>query len=437
MSLSVRGQDCAVLGPDLTIWRVLKDLWDPTDNPNGYVSLGVAENALMHDELTAYINANVQLPPNGLTYDEGGAGSKVLRTTLASFLTRKLNPAVPIDASHVCVTNGVSGAIEHLSNLLTDADDVFLLGRPYYGPFIDDIELRTGAKVFKVAFDDLDPLSVEAVGAYEKAIAECQSQGQNVRGLMLCNPHNPLGRCYPREFLVKLMALCQKHQIHLVSDEIYAMSVFPVSESDGTKIAGFTSMSSIPTDGLIDPALTHVLWGLSKDFGANGLRLGCIISQHNRKLHDALIATVIYTYTSSLTAAITTHMLSDNTFVDTYIDENCRRLARHYGIVKEWAETHGIEYATGVNAAFFIWVNLGKANLTRQNKYPSGESLDGKLTDFVMDKLMQQKIFLASGSAFGSEKPGWFRIVFSQREDMLREGLDRIELALAIGKGSQ
>jgi bifunctional pyridoxal-dependent enzyme with beta-cystathionase and maltose regulon repressor activities len=47
-----------------------------------------------------------------------------------------------------------------------------------------------------------------------------------------------------------------------------------------------------------------------------------------------------------------------------------------------------------------------------------------------MDKLIERRVFLASGKAFGSEKPGWFRIVFSHPDEYLDLGLQRVMEAL-------
>ena len=47
--------------------------------------------------------------------------------------------------------------------------------------------------------------------------------------------------------------------------------------------------------------------------------------------------------------------------------------------------------------------------------------------------LVREKVFLASGKVFGSEKPGWFRIVFSHQKELLEEGLRRIVRALEGG----
>jgi aspartate/methionine/tyrosine aminotransferase len=58
------------------------------------------------------------------------------------------------------------------------------------------------------------------------------------------------------------MELCQKYNIHLVSDEIYALSVWHNPENPNA--VPFTSVLEIDTKDIIDPQLVHVLWGLSK-----------------------------------------------------------------------------------------------------------------------------------------------------------------------------
>jgi aspartate/methionine/tyrosine aminotransferase len=74
------------------------------------------------------------------------------------------------------------------------------------------------------------------------------------------------------------MKLCQKYKIHLISDEIYALSVW-TNRIDELKTppVDFQSVLSIGSTGLINLELIHILWGTSKDFGANGIRLGVII----------------------------------------------------------------------------------------------------------------------------------------------------------------
>ena len=60
----------------------------------------------------------------------------------------------------------------------------------------------------------------------EKAILEQQELGRKVRGFIFCNPNNPLGAVYSWDLTRSLMAVCAKHQVHFIADEIYALSVY-------------------------------------------------------------------------------------------------------------------------------------------------------------------------------------------------------------------
>lgn len=385
----------------------------------------------MHDVLSKHIHENLALSNHAFTYGDGPSGSKRLKNSMAKFLTKHLKPYTPIESKHIAVTNGCTSAIEHVSWAFANPGDGFLLGQPHYGAFIRDLSERTGVDVICVPFHDVDPFSIHAVQKYEDAILQAQKKSQRVAGLMLCHPHNPLGRCYPRDVIIGLMRLCEKYQIHMVSDEIYALSVWPNKVDKDPPIVPFESCLSIDPTNIIDPSRLHVLWGMSKDFGANGIRLGALISQHNPALHAALVPVVLYSSSSSLSDHAAANIFDDDAWVENYISENQRKLSQHYELAVGWTKSNSVDYMPGVNAAFFLWVNLGKAY---QDRHP--EEVIENLDEHVMQALLKQKIFLASGVQFGSEQPGWFRIVFSNPENILTEGLKRIVLALE-GEGSE
>ena len=425
--VSRRAQSVAEESAKNMMWDIMNDTWNPTISPDGYVNVGVAENGLMHDELLEFINTKLELPAKYLTYNDGGGGSNRLKTVMANFLNKHFNPVVPLDPSHFVITNGVSPAIEHVSWVFADPGEGILLGRPYYGTFIPDINQRPGTTVVPVSFGVSDPMSLEAVDKYEEALLHFQkSTGEKVRGLMLCHPHNPLGRCYPRPVLIALMRLCQKYQVHMISDEIYALSVWENTVDEYPASVNFESVLSIKLDGIIDPRLVHVLWGMSKDFGANGIRLGAIISQTNRGLHEALKGLSLYSYSSGITDHLTSLILEDEDFTEAYIKENQKRLSEAYAFTTGFLKRYGIEYAPGSNAAFFLWVDLGKRYIELRPEFSGNDDIG----EVVMQRLLEHKVFLASGALFGSEKDGWFRIVFSHPRDYLEEALGRIVNAL-------
>jgi aspartate/methionine/tyrosine aminotransferase len=100
-----------------------------------------------------------------------------------------------------------------------------------------------------------------------------------------------------------------------------------------------------------------------------------------------------------------------------------------------------------------LWVNLGQhwskrsgpdregtTTVQPQEPQATAGAVDqvqpiSTITTDINDALLEKKVFLATGTSFGSEQPGWFRIVFSQKRDILEEGLRRIEKALALDEG--
>jgi aspartate/methionine/tyrosine aminotransferase len=427
--LSARAQEHAKDSPRNLIWKVLSDQWDPESNRNGFVSIGVAENRLMHEELREYLARTINIETSAFTYGNGPVGTHRIRDAMARFLTKHLKPREPIQRSHLMVTNGVSHAIEHLSWAFANEGDAFLLGQPYYGSIVADIALRPGVEVIEVGFGDVDPMCVEAVQYYEQAIQVAAKRNVKVKGLMLCSPHNPLGRCYPVDALIAYLKLCAKYDIHLVSDEIYALSTWTNKEDTHPPAVPFKSVLSFDLARYIDPARVHVLWGTSKDFGANGLRVGCIVSQHNDALLRALIPVAIYSSISGISDHAVANILEDDEWTDDYIQTNQQRLSTAYSHVVAFLRKYEIEYTPGPDAAFFLWVDLGKAYLKR---HPDRKD-SSDITQEVMDLMLEHKVFLASGAVFGSETPGVFRIVFSHPREYMNKALQRIVTALESG----
>jgi 1-aminocyclopropane-1-carboxylate synthase len=417
------------------IWTILSDPWDPESNPKGYVTLGVADNALLQDNLVERINKCSDIPKHFITYNNGPSGSLRCKTAISKFLNRHLDPFKPIDIADIVITNGVSSAMEHCSWALCDPGDGILLGRPYYRGFIGDLGCRPNVHVVPVSFGAGDPLDVSSVAKYERALLTSLQQGVKIKAIMLCNPHNPLGRCYSRDFLIQLMKLCQKYSVHLISDEIYALSVWRHGPSDSQSMQPFTSVLSIDSSGSLDPSLLHVLWGMSKDFGANGLRHAVVISQ-NHDLIECLSNVGIFSFASGVADHIVSEILEDDQFTDAYIASNHKALLDAYEFVAKALDCMGVPYATTSNAALFIWCDLLTPFLQKQaGGLDAVRDIDELwlASGMLAQKLDDARVHVGVPDQFGSERPGWFRLTISRPREQLEEGLRRIDTVL---KGS-
>lgn len=391
-------------------WDIISDMWHPERNPSGYLSVGMAENTLLHDTSLEYINSSTKLSTEHLTYSNESKGSNVLRKAVSHFLNRHFNPFRPVEPGHVLMTNGCYSAIEHLSWSFLNPGDAILLSKPYYSTFSADLTLRPESLMIPVEMSGADLLGPEAVERYEQAATEFEEHtGKRVRGSMLCNPHNSLGRCYPRATVDRMIRFCQSRRMHLISHEIYALSGWNNRVDTDVPFTPFESLLSRDTTGLIDPALVHVLWGMSKNFGANGLRVDTVISQSNPKLHMSQRCLSLYSFVSSMSDQITAPILQNYVFTDNYIQENRELLSQSHEFLVRLLKKHNIEHRHGCNAGFFVWVNLGKKYLEAQPE-EVGEGFD--LADAHFKKLLDNKMPVAHGTAYGSENPGSFRLIF-------------------------
>ncbi|KAF8850306.1 PLP-dependent transferase [Acephala macrosclerotiorum] len=152
---------------------------------------------------------------------------------------------------HITVLNGVCSVIDALA---------FCIAQPIYTGFLGDFEDRAGVKVVPVAMKGVDIVSLEAVGRYEEALLKTREEGIEVKSLLLCNPPNPLWKCYERDVLVGYLRLCDKYKIHLISDEFYAHSIYPTKPNPNPQ--PLLSILSLPYEEFINPSLVLYIWSM-------------------------------------------------------------------------------------------------------------------------------------------------------------------------------
>ncbi|KAF5669022.1 1-aminocyclopropane-1-carboxylate synthase [Fusarium heterosporum] len=316
----------------------------------------------------------------------------------------------------------VVGAATAMHDILAwsvaDPKDGILTSRPVYGRFELDFGNKSQVRVVYCNNKTEEAFQDNIVENFEEALVRSRKTGVHIKMVLIVNPHNPLGRCYPRSTLIKIMQFCQKHKLHLLSDEIYACSVFETDEP----AVPFTSILSIDSTNLIDPDLLHVTYGLSKDFGAAGLRLGAIVTR-SRPVLRAIEASMRFHNPSGASLAIGSAMLEDREWCRTFIDSSRTALSQAHRHVTSQLRDIGIGYLPGSNAGFFVWIDL--------SPYLPSE-LDGELNqEFALAKrLYKAGVFLHPREEHSPE-PGWFRLVYTQDPRIVAEGIQRIKKAIS------
>uniref|UniRef100_A0A8H7N5C9 Aminotransferase class I/classII large domain-containing protein n=1 Tax=Bionectria ochroleuca TaxID=29856 RepID=A0A8H7N5C9_BIOOC len=211
------------------------------------------------------------------------------------------------------------------------------------------------------------------------------------------------------------MRLCGKWDLHLLVDEIYALSVFENAEMEDA--VPFTSVLSLSAEGLMDPRKIHAQWGFSKDFGATGMRIGCLISQSNPVFLKSLESFSLFNFPSSLADNAAAALLMDEKFTDCYISLYRSRLEESYKYVTRFLKEHGIPYRKP-NASLFLMVNLAAVAHVVSD-------------DDILALLREEKLYVTSASGYRSETSGWFRLVIAHPQHVLDEGLKRMQRALS------
>lgn len=238
------------------------------------------------------------------------------------------------------------------------------------------------------------------------------------------------------------MHFCAAHNIHLISDEIYALSIFPVppAKLGQPPATPFTSLLSIdpaeltrpkcsfsgstkPSDRApfpknVEPGLFHVEYGLAKDFGAAGLHLGAIITT-NSQLQRAFEAISLLHAPSGASCHIGAQILESVDFVESLLDLSRTKLSENYVAVTHLLDATGIPYWKGGNAGYFLWVDLSAYLLPKEHEGDDAER-EGELAG----RILRGGVWLNPGQERG-EKPGWFRLIFSHPKEKVLEGVRR------------
>ncbi|KAI1385379.1 acc synthase [Hypoxylon trugodes] len=399
-----------------------QNAYHPLTNPNGVVSFSNAENWLVHEEFTHFVNAHNQFDKYSCAYGEGYTGTRRLRNATAKHLNNHFNPAQEIDPEDITYAAGVTD-INEVCALVTcnpDNNESILLGKPVYGAFARDLVMRTGVVLEYVDVGDTDQFSPDCVAGYEAGFEAAKARGVTIRALIICNPHNPLGQCYPRETLIALMRLCAAKGIHLISDEIYALSTYEYDDRPSEK---FVSALSIDLTGIISPDQVHVLYGMAKDFGAAGLRLGCVISR-NKEFTKATRAICRFSSPSQYAMELAAKFLEDQKYVAEFLKKSQSLLLRNRLLAEDLLSQAGINFHRKGNAGLFIWLDLTPFLPLKETDG------DGWAAERLLSKRLNEAgVIMATGEAYHAPGPGRFRLVFCFEDAILKEGIRRLDIA--------
>uniref|UniRef100_A0A8C5ULB6 Aminotransferase class I/classII large domain-containing protein n=1 Tax=Malurus cyaneus samueli TaxID=2593467 RepID=A0A8C5ULB6_9PASS len=358
------------------------DKYDEDKNPN------VSKNFKVFFQLTQ-ADMNLMDPPL-LQYPDW-KGHLFLREEVARFLTYYCKAPAPLKAENVIVLNGCGSLFSALATVLCDPGEAVLIATPFYGGITQSIFLYGNVKLVYVYLDSkitgksTRPFQL-TVEKLEKALQDARAEGVTVRALILLNPQNPLGDIYSLSELQDYLEFAKRHELHVIVDEIYMLSVFDESQ--------------LPTP-----------WPSSSDFAVSGIRFGTLYTQNQ----DVINAVASLCYFHGVCGPVqhkVAQLLRDREWINqVYLRANHARLKAAHTYVTDELKTLGVPFLNR-NAGFFVWIDF--------RKYLKTSTFEEEL--LLWKRFLDNKVLLSCGKAFECSEPGWFRIIFADKTHRLQLG---------------
>jgi len=143
-------------------------------------------------------------------------GSDTYRKKLCGYYAKN---NINVKANDIIVTTGGSEALLITINSITDPGNEIIIPEPFYANY-NGFSTACSAKIIPVVSSIDNGFALPDIDAFEKLITP------KTKAILICNPGNPTGYLYTKEEINKLKALVLKHDIFLISDEVYREFVY-------------------------------------------------------------------------------------------------------------------------------------------------------------------------------------------------------------------
>ena len=296
-------------------------------------------------------------------------------------------------------TPGIVFALAMAVKAYTNPGDGVLLQLPVYYPFsevIEDNNRRVVSNTLYLGEDNRYHIDFED---FERKIVD-----EKIKLFFLCNPHNPVGRVWTKEELIKLGDICVKHQVLVVSDEIHQDFVF---KGRHVVFAGLKKEFENISITCTSP---------SKTFNLAGMLMSNIFIPNKELKHkfrrELDAAGTSQLGVMGLVACEAAYTKGEEWYhaVHKYIEENIE-------FTKEYVKNN-LKGVTMIDheGTYLVWLDFKQTGL----------SVD-ELENLIVNKA---KLWLDSGKIFGDSGKGFQRINVACPRSILEEALNRIRCAL-------
>jgi aspartate/methionine/tyrosine aminotransferase len=336
-------------------------------------------------------DVGIQAIRDGHTHYAPSGGIPEARQAAARYMADTRN--IEVTPENVIIMPGCKPLIYCAMVALIDEGDEVIVPNPGY-PTYRSVTRFLGAKPVPVKLREENDFRF-LVADLEKLITP------RTRMIILNSPENPTGGILTWEDLEAIYAIAKKHDLWILSDEIYSRIIYDIE---------FKSIASVP--GAMER--TIAIDGMSKTFAMTGWRLG--FAAMPEKLAEYMFTLAINNFSS--TATFSQHALVEGlTGPQDAIDRMVAEFRRRRDVIVD-----GLNRIDGITClkpegAFYVFPNITGTGLTSE-----------QFADMMLD---EAGVAILSGTSFGEYGEGYVRFSYANSVENIQEALKRIERTLA------
>ena len=301
-----------------------------------------------------------------------------------------------VERKWLVTTPGVVFALSAAVKAFTEPGEGVLIQRPVYYPFTEVVENNGRVVVNSSLRYDKGSYAID----YEDL--EAKLARDDVKLMLICSPHNPVGRVWTRDELSKVCRLCLKYNVKMVSDEIHADFVFANREH-----VPLASLSEQVRENCV------VCTAPSKSFNLAGLQISNIFIP-NRDMRHAFRRELEKTGLFGVNMVGLCACQAAYESGGDWLDQLKEYLEGNIQFLKSFVYEHMPRIkVVDTEGTYLVWMDLQELNLVDQK-------------NFIVNKA---GLWLDTGSMFGDEGRGFERINVACPRTVLEEALNRLKRA--------
>ena len=315
---------------------------------------------------------------------------------LTAYWARRHNTVIDPESVMLspCVVTGLKLGLR----AVTKEGDGILVNPPVYGPFFMSIKAN-GRKVVE------SPLVADENGRYTMNLAEMEEKlaSGEAKAVMLCSPHNPVGRAWSREELAAVVAMCRKYNAGLICDEIHADFVFAPGKH----------VSVLEIEGAREFAV--MLCAASKTFNVAGLEQSAIVCE-NEAIRAAIRSDMDASGIKAGNCFALAATRAAYTDCDEWLDGLKDYLMGSRDMVAEYIAANMPKVKVSpLEATYLMWLDCRALGLTQEE---------------LLDRIASVHVKVNDGLFFGEMGRGFIRLNIGCPRSQIMAALERLKTVL-------